>query len=152
MSKRIRLQMSKSGLHSVTTPTETETHKHTHLCSSSGLLIRLKRMCSSWSLSLGSGWRQAVHRMSGMSSYNTNKHQCRCEIQINTHTCKHTRTSRGEATGHTGTQGSRIQGTTQGSPSKQRRRSESVRLGVCSKNTAIFMSSQKHGQILVEVF
>lgn len=28
---------------------------HTHLCSSSGLLIRLKRMWRSWSLSLGSG-------------------------------------------------------------------------------------------------
>ncbi len=40
----------------------------THLCSSSGLLIRLKRMCSSWSLSLGSGCRQAVHRIRGINS------------------------------------------------------------------------------------
>lgn len=40
----------------------------TDLCSSSGLLIRLKRMWRSWSLSLGSGWRQAVHKMSGINS------------------------------------------------------------------------------------
>lgn len=44
-------------------------HTHTHLCSSSGLLIKLKRMWRSWSLSLGSGWRQAVHKMSGINSW-----------------------------------------------------------------------------------
>lgn len=62
--------------------------KRTHLCSSSGLLIRLKRMCSSWSLSLGSGCRQAVHRMRGINScghtHERRSNNMHCTRKLNT--------------------------------------------------------------------
>ena len=50
-------------------PIQFQGHLKFYLCSSSGFLMRLKRIFNRLSLSLASGCNMAVHRIRGINSY-----------------------------------------------------------------------------------